>query len=347
VRVPASLALVTALALTAAGSAAPVPRPLHGVPLRGQTGIRLLVASNPPYVLDVDSGRTAPVRGIPNVPHATLSVRPAGRDALVVLDRVPVRPRRKLPVEEIYVVRHGTTTAKLLGTGWGVVPSADGRAVWISAHVGVSRCQLRGVSLGGRQRFVSRPFPCGWLDQGGSLGLILHRPTRDELVDPRSLRMLLHAPRILAVAGRRVLTEDRANGLTLIDMTTSKHLTLAWPSSLGGTDDARVDSSGRLLAIGFSDPAYRGGQATDVWLLDTGAGRFRPPRHARDRLAQVHELGVDERSAPRLPRRDGGRHHRRRLEAGRPADRGRTRPSSGTKQRQRLLRALVMRRRRR
>jgi hypothetical protein len=202
-----------------------------------------------------------------------LWVRPAGSDALVVFDRND--PGRKLPAQEIYVLRHGTTTAKLLGTGWGVAPSGDGHAVWISAYVSARRCKLREVSLGGRQRRVSRPFPCGWLDQGHSLGLIVHRPTRDELVDPRSLRTLLHAPRILAVAGGHVLTEDQTTGLTLIDMTTGKRLRLARPSSIGGTDHAPVDASGKLLALGFSDPACGDTQVTDVWLLHTETGRFR------------------------------------------------------------------------
>jgi len=277
----AFLAGVTALALAAGGSAAPGLQPLRGVPLVGKTGLRLLIASNPPYVLDVDSGRRTQVTGVPRSRHAVLWVQPAGSDALVVLD--PNRPGRKLPAQEIYVVRKGTTTAKFLGTGWGVAPSADGRAVWISTYVTVGRCELREVSLDGRQRRPSRRFACGWLDPGGPLGLILHRRTRDELINPSSLRTLLHAPQILAIAGRHVLAKDRVKGLTLIDFTTGKRLRLHWPSSIGGdtsqggTDEAAVDASGKLLALGFSDPAYQGGgtQVTDVWLLESATGRFR------------------------------------------------------------------------
>jgi hypothetical protein len=282
VRRLAFLAVVTALALAGFGSAAPGPRPLRGVPLHGATGLRLLVAANPPYVLDVDNGRKTPVTDLRPSPHAVLWVRPAGRDALVVLDRL--QPGRKLPTQEIYVVRHGTTTAKLLGTGWGVAPSADGQAVWISAYVNARHCKLREVSLGGRHRRAGRPFPCGWLDEGGSLGLILHRRTRYELVDPSSLRTLLHAPKILAVAGRRVLTEDKAKGLRLIDMATGKRSRLSWPSSIGGTDGAAVDASGKLLALGFANPAYYGTQVTDVWLLDAETGGF---RHLPDMPAVV------------------------------------------------------------
>jgi hypothetical protein len=290
VRRSAFLAVVTMLCAGASGSAAPGPQPLHGVPLLGETGLRLLVASNPPYVLDVDSGRVTPVRGVPRSRHAVLWVRPAGSDALVMLDRI--QPDRKLPRQEIYLVRHGTTRAKLLGTGWGVAPSADRHAVWISSYASSGSCTLREVSLDGRQRRAARPFRCGLLDPAGSLGLILRRRSRDELVDPNSLRTVLHAPQILAVAGERVLTEDRAKCLTLIDMATGKRLRLSWPSSIGGeasqggTDDSPVDASGRLLALGFSDPAYQGGgtQVTDVWLLDAETGGF---RHLPDMPAVV------------------------------------------------------------
>ena len=281
VRMSAFLAVFAALALAATASTPSGPRPLRGVPLVGETGLRLLVASNPPLVLDVDSGRAIPLTGLPKLPHAVLWVRPAGGDTLVMLDRN--RPGRKLPAQEIYVVRHGTTSAKLVGTGWAVAPSADGRAAWISAYTDTRHCRLREVGLDGRELRVGRSFPCGWLDPGGSLGLILHRRTRDELVDPDSLRTLLHGPQILAVAGTHVLTEDRAKGLTLIDMATGKRLRLQWPSSIGGgtsqggTDEAAVDASGKLLALGFSDPAYQGDgtQVTDVWLLDAETGRFR------------------------------------------------------------------------
>jgi hypothetical protein len=277
VRRSAFVGLVTALALAAGGSAAPGPQPLHGVPLLGATGLRLLVASSPPYVIDIDSGHRTTVADIPRSRPAVMWVRPAGSDALVV------RERRSLAAQEIYVVRDGSAAAKLLGTGGGVAPSADGRAVWISAGAGAGSCKLRAVNIGGRQHRAGRPFPCGSLDPGGSLGLIVHRRARDELVDPESLRTLLHAPRILAVAGGRVLTQDRAKGLTLIDTTTGTRMRLPWPSSIGGeasqggTDEAAVDPSGKLIALGFSDPAYRSGgtQVTDLWLLDTETGDFR------------------------------------------------------------------------
>lgn len=40
------------------------PAPLRGAPLQGETGLRLVVADNPPFVLDVDTGRVTPVPAV-------------------------------------------------------------------------------------------------------------------------------------------------------------------------------------------------------------------------------------------------------------------------------------------
>jgi hypothetical protein len=41
------------------------PGPLRGAPLSARTGVRLLVASDPPFVLDVDSGHVTRITGLP------------------------------------------------------------------------------------------------------------------------------------------------------------------------------------------------------------------------------------------------------------------------------------------
>jgi len=272
-------ALVALLLLATAGSASPGPRPLRGVTLREKTGLRLLVASNPPFVLDGDSGRVTPVTVLSKAPRAVVSVLAAGQNAVVWLDRA--RRGRKVPQAALYVVRRETTRATRLSGGWSVVASVDGRAVWISAYRSARECTLRELWLDGRPRRAPRPFPCAWLDAGGSLGLIVHTRRGDALVDPDSLRTVLHAPQLLAVAGSRVLVEDREKRLTLAD-TTKQRQRLPWPSSIGGgssqggTDDAPVDPNGGSIALGFSDPAYQGDgtQVTDVWLLDAASGAF-------------------------------------------------------------------------
>jgi len=63
------------------------PAPLRGVPLRGETGLRLVVADIPPFVLDVGTGRATPVLGIPAVKRGVLwVVGVAGRAAVAVAE---------------------------------------------------------------------------------------------------------------------------------------------------------------------------------------------------------------------------------------------------------------------
>ena len=106
-------ALVSAVASSAtqdatAGHAA-TPKPLRGVPLTGSTGLKLLVAGDPPSLLDVDSGQVTPLGGLDVHGSPVLSVFAVGRDAIVWLDRRT--PAKKSPTAEIYVVHHDGTTS--------------------------------------------------------------------------------------------------------------------------------------------------------------------------------------------------------------------------------------------
>src|SRR5262245_9789165 len=86
-----------------------VPRALHGVPLVGSTGLRLLVSADPPFVLNVDTGTVRPITGLNVRGNPVISVLAVGKDAVVWLDR---RKRSGgIPRAEIYVVRLGTTKA--------------------------------------------------------------------------------------------------------------------------------------------------------------------------------------------------------------------------------------------
>jgi hypothetical protein len=75
----------------AVASGAARPGQLHGVPLTGTTGLVLLVSADPPYLLDVDTGRVTPVKGLGvQGPAPVLSVLATGRDAVVWIDRRPL-----------------------------------------------------------------------------------------------------------------------------------------------------------------------------------------------------------------------------------------------------------------
>jgi len=104
------LGAAAVIAVATGSAAAAEPAPLHGAPLTGKTGLRLLVASVPPLLVDVDSGHVARITGLPLQGRPVLSVSAVGKDAVVWLDR----PSRGVPRAEIYVVRHDATKATRL-----------------------------------------------------------------------------------------------------------------------------------------------------------------------------------------------------------------------------------------
>jgi hypothetical protein len=244
------------------------PAPLGGVPLRA-TGLRLLVADVPPFVLDVDSGRITRVRDVPAVRRGVLWVDGvAGKAAVVVADTAPDA--------KLYAVSGRGARVTYLGTGRNVWPAGDGRSVWIQSVVEASRCTLRQVGLDGRTIRAPRPFPCatGSDPAGGSLGVIVNR-TR--VLDPLTARTVLEARSgILAAAGERLLLAGPGKPFTLIDAETGVERRLRWPSILTRLDEPAVDPRGRFVAVAFADPAWQGGgrQVTDVWLLDTKAQKL-------------------------------------------------------------------------
>jgi hypothetical protein len=167
VRLLFALAVVVAVG-TPALAAQPEPKPLQGVPLTGKTGLRLLVADNPPFILDVDTGRVTAVKGTNARRSDVLSVRAAGRDAVLWLDR-RAAPTTRSPEAEIYVVRQGTTRAVRIAKGWELALDADDRTLWLKAYTRPRRCILRAVALNGRERRSPRAVPCSsrLVDAGG------------------------------------------------------------------------------------------------------------------------------------------------------------------------------------
>lgn len=269
--------LVLAIVAAAAGSAlAAQPSPLRGVPLVGHTGLRLLVAADPPFVLDVDTGGVSPIAGLQVRDKPVLSVRAVGKDAVVWLAR---RTRGVLRAE-IYVVRRGALEATRLATAWDVAPSADGRAVWLKSFADARHCTLRELGLDGREHRRARPVPCSTrlLDVGGA-ALLLHGRS---VVDPRNGKTVSRSGGAWAVAGRFALTGGSRGGLSLENLSTGRRWRLGWPSAIGGptsqggVDQAVVRADGRLVAVSFSDVSWQGGgsQVTDVWLLDPSTRRF-------------------------------------------------------------------------
>jgi hypothetical protein len=242
------------------------PTLLAGVPFKGTSNLHLLVASNPPFVLDVDTTRIAPIRAPAAMKRGVLWVMPVAGEAGLIVARYPKA--------QFYVLRAGAARPTFLGMGSDAVPSGNGRSVWIKG-VGRSACRLRQVGLDGRQIGQAHSFACNsTIESGGALGLIANR-TR--VIDPRSGRTLLRTRYgVLATAGRRLVLAGPGKAFTLLDSATGTTRMLAWPSILYGLDAPRPDYRGRLVALAFADPAWQGGprQAMDVWALDTQTGKL-------------------------------------------------------------------------
>jgi hypothetical protein len=235
----------------------------------------LLVAADPPYLLDADTGRVTPVKGLSvHGPAPVLSVLAAGRDAVVWIDRRPPAASG-IPDDDIYLVRHGDAIATRIAAGSDVQPAAGGRSVWVKSFTGAHHCTVREIDLAGRHLRGPRPVPCpaALIDPGAGALLAEGR----SVIDPASGRVLLRTSSLWAIAGHLALTAgEPMHPLSLTDLRAGTRRALRWPSLIGGTDEAAVDPSAKLIALSFSDPAYRGTgtQATDVWLLAPGTGRW-------------------------------------------------------------------------
>lgn len=270
----------------AATAASGQPKPLRGIPLTGSTGLRLLIANDPPLLLDVDTGRITRISGLNVRDNPVLSVLAVGKDAIVWLDRRV--PTSKVPAAEIYVVRDGATSATRLATASAVAPAADGAAVWLKRYKDARHCTLREVALDRRQRQSPRPVPCSTQLVDTGAGALLAQGS--SVVDPETGRTVLRTGRVWAMAGQFVLTVAGSHGpLTLTDLRSGERWRLPYPSQIGGqggTDEAAVQANGKLVALSFADPAYQlgGTQVTDVWLLDPSNRRL---QHLPDMPAAV------------------------------------------------------------
>ena len=230
------------------------------------TGLRLLVAANPPFLLEVGSGAVSPVEGVPELRRGTVSVvAVAGNAGVVVADGGAAA--------DLYALSGRGTKAVRLGMGTHVWPGAGG-TVWVQSRAAGSGCRIRQVGLDGRLLRAPRRFPCatGSDPSGGSLGLVVRR-TR--VVDPRTRRSVVRARAgILAVAGKSLVLLD-AKRLSLLDAATGAERQLGWPSELPHVDRPAVDPRGRYVVLAFAQPTGpNAGQALDLWLLDVRTARL-------------------------------------------------------------------------
>jgi hypothetical protein len=152
------LLVAAAIVVTRAG---PWQRPGTAGPLRDAAGLRLLVANDPaPFVLEVETGVTRPVTGLPTDGERSVHVEPVGEDAVVVTRRNCRAGDCDAGDSAAYLVRHGDTAATWLGAASDVESARDGRGVWLLSRQDASRCALGQVRPDGRPRRPPRPAPC-------------------------------------------------------------------------------------------------------------------------------------------------------------------------------------------
>lgn len=281
------------------------PAPIHGVPLGPASGLRLLVAGVPPFVLDIDTGTVTNAQDVPPLQGGVLWIVSVGGKAAVIVAAEVISDA------SLYAMRASGASVAYLGRGSGVWPSSDRRSVWIQRHVSGSRCTLRQVGLQGEALRTPRAFPCATTSDpsGGSLGLVVNR-TR--VVSPYTGRLMLRARwGIVAVAGKKLVLNGPARRLTLLDAATGAQRRLRWPSVVGGLDQPAVDPSGRFIALAFGDPAWNGGpqQALDIWLLDTKTAKLTqvPGMPALVSLKRTSMAWTDDGRLVLLAEEGGGR----------------------------------------
>lgn len=250
------------------------PALITGTPLAADSGLNLLVASLPPFVLDVDKEATTSLPGVsPRGRKVVWTVGIGGRAAVVAVGDIADTNAR------LYSVTGRGTAVSYVGTGNVVWSSSEGRAAWVQRQLAESRCTLRKVGLQGQVLRAPRAFPCAraYDPNGGALGLVVNG-TR--IIDPNTGLEVLKVPLdVIAGTGRRLVLGRwgrRETQLMLLDAATNEQRRLAWPSALPYLDRPAVDPNGRFIALAFADPVWNGGpeQALDIWLLDTRTWRL-------------------------------------------------------------------------
>ena len=196
---------------------APLAPPLGSVPLTGQTGLRLVVPSTPPFIYDVDSGRVTVLREIPTRKLEPVRAVGVGSAAVVASDPGPGEAG-------IYAVTR-SGRAQRIGTGGQVVAAAGGRAVWLKTRRAAGDCRLRRVRLDGRTTAGPAAVSCsahltdfGLLAQGGLLR------------DPLTRRVVARTPAWTIARSIAVGEAFFGRPLSLTNLSSGEVRQLPWPS---------------------------------------------------------------------------------------------------------------------
>ncbi len=282
--VPVGVGVVLLVAAAVVGRAARQDgqdgaQPLPGVPLRGPSGLRLLVAADPtPFVVDVDTGAIQPVTGLPTDDDRSTHVESVGKDA-VALSRRDCRGIDCDADSVAYLVRHGSTVAARLGEALDVESSRDGRGVWLLSRQDATHCALSQVGLDGQPRRPRQPMPCdAVLIDEIPAGLLVYGPAPRNGGGPYSALVTADGafrrlPEVVdGVAGGDLVlsTVEPGKLVALTDVRSGVRHRLPWPSKLDDHVMGLIDGhpGGRLASVAFYPAHSSAEQTLDVWLLD-------------------------------------------------------------------------------
>jgi hypothetical protein len=246
-------------------------------PVLETTRLQLLVADAPaPFVVDVDSGVTTPITGLPTAHKRIVWLVPVGHDALIASARID-----RFGPAQLYLLRQGSTAATPFGRALTAVASHDGKGTWLMKRRRPQGCMLREVDLLGRDRQPPFLASCNTglvADLPGGLLINYVGPlgadARTELIRRGRPDIEYGDWQAQPLVGNLVLSgTDTLTGLVLHDMRTRVTRRLSWPSGPAfGVAQTVGEPHGTRAIVEFA--RYSPRHLLDLWLLDTRTRRW-------------------------------------------------------------------------
>jgi hypothetical protein len=256
--------------------------PLRGTPPTGPTGIRLLLPTTPPTLLDADTGRSEPVPGTPaGADRVNYVFRPGDVPFIDSTSPKDCAETCSVPPTVLAYDKPGGP-ARPLGQARTFGGSADGKAVWMMRQDSPGGCELVRVPLDGSPAGPGSSADCdtavGGENHSGLLLRFFGQELRSVLIDPASGRTLQQFGEVLAIAPDYLLAKE-GDGFILFNARTGQPRKVDAPPSAGDSVAATVSRDGRHFAVSFGDQSISGTdtESYDLWLLDAETGTWLHP----------------------------------------------------------------------
>lgn len=264
-------ALATGLAIQGTGSAA-VPDPLNtkpalmtGRPLPRTSGLRLLLGGVAPAWLQVPSGRTEPIAGLPGHGKGYLTYPARGGWA--------AQPNLPPPLgcetcasapQPVYYIADGSPVARRIGTSNAQpAPAADPGALWLmsyrrGADMSTAAATAQEVSAAGTALGPRLRLPAGYtIHQGTRAGLLLVQVKADsgpfpyELWDPGTQRVTRSFVNVIAVSPAQIAWVPACTDscqVHVLDLSDGQVREISLPRR-STSDQGAFSPDGQLLAL--------------------------------------------------------------------------------------------------